>query len=321
MSPSHWLPYIAAIGIVLAGAVHGQPVGDDPGSQTRSDKAQDKPKTDQLPSVLEAIQHEIERFTRALEANVDKPKPPEEEDRAKRDLAAQEGMAYWAKWMFWAALASIILTTAGIFLIWRTLIYTRRAAIAAAEAVVEAKDATKAAILGAKAAQDAVAVASDTAERQLRAYITIESGGIVLRSSENGFVISATARLKNTGQTPGYDLRTSATVTVERRNTDKPFSAPHNKGETGDSSSIVGASQDANVDRSKAISTAELEEIRRGQKAIFFWGRADYRDAFKMPRYLIFKTWMWGPEMSFNVGGVNFMGWALNPHPSGYESD
>ena len=57
-------------------------------------------------------------IARALEAANNKPTPADEEQRAQRDLSAQENMATWAMWMFWAAFSQVILTTAGVFLIW-----------------------------------------------------------------------------------------------------------------------------------------------------------------------------------------------------------
>src|SRR3990167_6553809 len=113
MSRSYWLPIVAAVGLALAGAVYAQPIGDDSGGQARTGQAQEQPKADNTPLILEAIKNEIERVTRVLEANIDKPKSPDEEDRAKSDLRAQEEMAHWAKWLFIAAGASVVLTAPG----------------------------------------------------------------------------------------------------------------------------------------------------------------------------------------------------------------
>ena len=61
------------------------------------------------------------------------------EDHEISDLKAQEGMAFWAKLMFWATVAAVILTVAGIILIWRTLHHTRRAADFARDMLGEAE--------------------------------------------------------------------------------------------------------------------------------------------------------------------------------------
>jgi hypothetical protein len=167
MSRSYWLPYITAVGIALAGAVNAQPVGHDAGGQTSASKAQDKPQTDKNPITFEAIQHQIEGLTRALVTAIDKPKPTEEETRAKRDLAAQEGMAFWAKLMFFAAGAEAFLTMIGVFLVWRTLLYTKRA-------VEEAKQTTAAAIAANVEAKRQADLAEESFKRLERPYLFIK---------------------------------------------------------------------------------------------------------------------------------------------------
>ena len=58
----------------------------------------------------------------------------------------------------------------------------------------------------------------------------------------------------------------------------------------------------------------DLEKVRAGTKAIFVWGGCDYRDAFQNPRRFIFRDMMSGREDAAN-------GWALKPHPMGYEGN
>ena len=152
MSFRNWLHNAAVRGCVaailcatLSLSVFAQPLGDDTGGQSRADKAQDQPKTDNTPLILEAIKNQIERVARSLETNIDKPKSAKEEDRAKRDLDAQEGMAHWAKWLFWAACASIVLTIVALWLLYRTLGYTRTAATHTESAASAAREAARAA--------------------------------------------------------------------------------------------------------------------------------------------------------------------------------
>src|SRR5258708_37234936 len=67
----------------------------------------------------------------------------------------------------------------------------------AADAAKESADATR----------DSVNLSKDTAMRQLRAYVFIQDVNIFLL--ENDTVIDVTVKFLNSGQTPGYDLRTS----------------------------------------------------------------------------------------------------------------
>lgn len=98
-----------------------------------------------VPDLTPAIQG-VESAIRQLLAEESRSEKQQQEERDIRDLKAQEEMALWANRMGWAAIASLVLTAAGVFLIWRTLIYTRTAAIAARDAVEEAKRTTEAAI-------------------------------------------------------------------------------------------------------------------------------------------------------------------------------
>ena len=102
-------------------------------------------------------------------------------------------MAFWAMAMFFAALLGTILTGAGVFLIWRTLEATKRAAVAAEGAVTEAKNATK-------AAQEAVNVTRDIGRAQVRAYVTIKSAAIYFGGDDGGPFIQIVAA--NSGQSP-----------------------------------------------------------------------------------------------------------------------
>lgn len=158
--------------------VLAQPKSDNPRGQTRADKAQNKPNDDATPMALKAIQDEINRISRALEAQIDKPETADEKDRAERDLAAQEHMANWARLMFWVAVFANVLTAAGIALIALTLKHTRKAALASAEMVVTSRDmvvegerATQAALGAAREAKRQADLFEESFKRLERPYI------------------------------------------------------------------------------------------------------------------------------------------------------
>ena len=105
-------------------------------------------------------------------------------------------MALWTKRVgqFTIALAFIAVISAAIsFYMWREM--------------RKAGDDTKQLV---KAAQDAVAIAKDTAERQLRAYVMVEGISASIKDGK----VSVTATFKNAGQTPAYDLISEMYVIV-----------------------------------------------------------------------------------------------------------
>jgi hypothetical protein len=111
--------------------------------------------TEKLLPAIERILPALENLKSAIRSLV--PKKDQDEDERKKsreieDLNAQKDMALWAKAMFWATVAAVIITGLGLILIWRTLIHTRRATKYAG---VMARDAKKANALHEKAAHHA----------------------------------------------------------------------------------------------------------------------------------------------------------------------
>lgn len=106
------------------------------------------------------------------------------------DLQAQQDMAFWAAALF---ISSTVLTAAGLLMIWRTLVHTRRAAEYAGAAVLEAKEATK-------AARDAVVATERIGEAQVRAYLSIVESSINVRADGSG--VETRLEVKNFGNSP-----------------------------------------------------------------------------------------------------------------------
>jgi ribosomal protein L7/L12 len=113
------------------------------------------------------------------------------EQREELELIAQQEMSRWAFFTMLATFSGLFITGLGVWFVKHTLDATRAA-------VDEAIKATE-------AANAAVAVTSDTAERQLRAYVT------VIKARISGYAVGAYPEcmitLKNTGQTPARRLR------------------------------------------------------------------------------------------------------------------
>lgn len=181
---------IAALCAPVSHAVFAQPVSDDAGGQARAGKAQDQPQPDKTPLVLEAIQNELKGITRAIEAQKDEADAKKKDEREKSDLLAQWEMAHWAKNAVYVAIGALVLTFIGILLIWRTLIHTRDAAIAARDMVTEGKNATTAAIEATKEAKRQADLAEDSFRRLERPYLLIK--------------ITETSPLRNQGAVQPY---------------------------------------------------------------------------------------------------------------------
>ncbi|MCO5082280.1 MAG: hypothetical protein M9955_11555 [Rhizobiaceae bacterium] len=132
-------------------ATNGQPeAASDQSTAAAARDGNPAPEPGYAERFLTAVER-IEPAIRELIAEEDKVTADAERERDDADLRAQQSMAVWAFWMFVASALSVVLTGVGVVLIWRTLLHTRDAAIHAGAAVLEAKNATK-------AAQDAVDV-------------------------------------------------------------------------------------------------------------------------------------------------------------------
>lgn len=116
------------------------------------------------------------------ESFVSNPNPQESNEREKRDLAAQEGMAVWGFWMAVFAGLTAAITAAGTILIWRQVSLTR-------EAVKDTGDATV-----------AMVKANEIAAAAQRAWIDI-TPIFDIRINSNGSVRFETgAKFKNIGK-------------------------------------------------------------------------------------------------------------------------
>ncbi len=192
----------------LAGGALAQPGRVEDRGDPSTTEGQAQPQSNQ-PAPPPSVQDLLQRIAAALEAANVKGTPADEADRAKRDVDAQERMAKWAKWMFWTVFAQTWLTLLGIFLIWRTLLYTRTAAVAARDAVDEAKRATKAAEAG-------VEETRRIGEAEARAYIGIDLRGGILRDMVHKTRPQLFGSLQNTGHSPAFELQIYTSVRFTR---------------------------------------------------------------------------------------------------------
>jgi hypothetical protein len=165
---------------------------------------------------------------------------------------------------------------------------------------------------------------SDTAERQLRAYVTLIDEQVELVANETAFILDF--KLRNDGNTPAYHFAAWTEGEVSAVDAD-PF--PDKRPVLGDKAqrSIIGPAAIARTNTSEQpLSATDLEAIRKGTHAIFVWGGAEYEDAFKNPRYFVFRVSMTGKEIRVGESFedrkvVHRYGWHFSPHPKGYDGN
>lgn len=179
------------------------------GRAGEQDAAPEQRDTTQL---LPAIQG-IEAAIRDLIAEESEIEREAERRRNADDLRAQQDMALWSFWTTLAAGASVFLTAVGVYLIWRTMRYTRDAALyakTAADASVamvdEAGKSTNAAAVAADAANDANRLNRQVFLADQRPWVAVECKlAKPLTWNVNGCNLSFIVAMKNTGRTPALN--------------------------------------------------------------------------------------------------------------------
>jgi hypothetical protein len=129
--------------------------------------------------------------------------------------------------------------------------------------------------------------AEDTAERQLRAYVTVIGGSLCIQNK----TIHGVLELKNSGQTPAYELTIWSQMKIQP--SDETFvEEPPRHDDSTLAKIVVGPGSTTNPrDRLEipADNDISLPAIRNGKAWVYIWGRIDYRDAFKCKRFAEFR--------------------------------
>jgi len=139
-----------------------------------------------------------------------------------------------------------------------------------------------------------VLLARSTARRQLRAYVGPETFDLLsgtaiqppvpAKADEPGCIVVC----RNAGQTPAYDVRLHAEITViEPKNENSLVFPPLQPALY----SVLGPNVSMNSPRnlSRNLTAGEIAEIRTGARAIYVFGRIEYRDAFKKSHFTTFR--------------------------------
>lgn len=137
----------------------------------RYDRDTDASPTDREISELCASRPESER----VHCAIDEMKSREEWDEDRRDLNAQEGMEFWAKWMFMAAFAGTVVAGYSLVLLRRTWVEATRTAD----------------------------IAREIGQAQVRAYLSVKRVAIGI---DPHCIFRAGVVVQNSGQSPARDV-------------------------------------------------------------------------------------------------------------------
>jgi len=189
--------------------------------------------------------------------------------------------------MFLVGALEILITAAGVALVFFTL----RAARASAS---EARRAADAASEQADTMNKTLKQGADTSERQLRAYFHVEAAQPF---QHNSLKPACPMNIKNVGRTPAYGVTIMSKVCVLPYSLLGPI-LPEYEADDIDIMGVIspGAILNLVLRPAKAMEIIDLNHIRDdiGIVALFVFGEILYRDAFGIDRFHKFKLWSMG---------------------------
>ncbi|WP_444783494.1 hypothetical protein [Reyranella sp.] len=210
-----------------------------------------------------------------------------------RDLAQSIRASNAAEEAVWLSYLQTRAAVVGAAFLVLTLAATAWAAWAAADAAQIAGKSAVASFRAADAADRAIAVASDTAQRQLRAYLSVEPDENVEASFLSGRLVLG-LKTVNRGQTPAYRVnqwldfqigpsplvespfKVSRQILRDRKSERPPFTP---------SDIAPGDHLSFGINTGRQVSSADQQLIAKGLLRIYVVGKVYYRDAFKCRRY------------------------------------
>jgi hypothetical protein len=150
-------------------------------------------------------------------------------------------------------------------------------------------------------AANAAKASADAVVSQLRSYLQIrlEITGI----DEPGPRV-VTGELRNTGQTPAFDISHWTAIGCDKWPTEMTFDKPSVI--VGGSKFTLGPTEKSHFGPSLQLSDAQISGLKAGDLALFVWGRVEYRDAFDQPRWLTYRR-VQGGRFGFNEKKLAYM--------------
>ena len=204
-----------------------------------------------------------------------------------RDLKAQEDMAYWAMWMFIAAVFTFAVTSIGTFLIWRQVRLTRQAVEDTGEATKAMKDANRIARGAARSAHHRNLMnesrVKEAERRQLRAYVTAAETKAEQIQTANGIIWEIQVVWQNNGATPALNVFANANITTFGGDLPGDFDFPDNHRPSQVAPIPIGPAQFLYC-RAPQVNGSTFVDVSQGLRRLFIWGWVDYEDIFAIER-------------------------------------
>ncbi len=167
-------------------------------------------------------------------------------------------------------------------------------------------------------------ITDDTAKRQLRAYVTFESGEVCFDQHSN---VAIGLKFINNGQTPAYSIKTVSAVSIQHKNIPPEFDMAE-LSDNWQSMSIIGHGQTHIVNFGSIFSRVTEEQMvgmRRGTARCYIWGKLTYKDAFKKDRYFIFRCVsaieIQKDALSGAAAMMHSLKWKIVSHEAGCEAN
>jgi hypothetical protein len=135
--------------------------------------------------------------------------------------------------------------------------------------------------------REAVKVASDTAIRQLRAYILVDRIGI--NKIIANFKPEAIVEFRNSGQTPAYEVHGSICIGFDEFPLeDIPWDKLHPTMDRSKDTMAPGGKLHFPVILDNSLTTKEFSQLNAGTHAIYIFGKFIYKDTFGKDRFTEF---------------------------------
>lgn len=225
----------------------------------------------------------------AVETNWGKPECSQPKTHDEADLCEQRRMAEAAENTLVLSKIQLILGVIGAALLFLTLFYGRQAA--------------RGAVVAARAAQASVATASDTAERQLRAYVSVTPA--TLQNFKTPWTVGYDCVVKNHGQTPASEINYVFGTGVFPNPLPPDFAFP-----APDRAIIKNGALFPDKEyfvwfrHNEDLAAQDIADVESDAKRLHVWGTARYRDAFGRMRTTEFSASVGGQQFSASVNAM-----------------